>query len=133
MCISIILLLLVYSTTFKDVRYITQLVSTIPNAAFISTHRALFVHLALLCVALCMDTIYATVMIVVGALGMLLIPVSTGFVGIIASFITGAICTNITMFDVFVMRMYGERTAPKREARLLFMIFMYVFFCFFLQ
>lgn len=69
----------------------------IPNLKTIGTHRLMAIHIVLLVVAVLMDTVYASVMIVIGSVALLLIPVSTGLISIFASFIAGMICSNITV------------------------------------
>lgn len=74
------------------VRYVVKMTGKIPG---MSTHRVMFLHLVFLCITLLLDPVFSTVLIVFGSIAMLLIPVTTFFIGVGSGFVFGTVCIVI--------------------------------------
>lgn len=96
--IGLVVIILLYHTTFKKVRTVVKrILQKEPHRNIVRTHRIIFFHLLLLTVVLFVDSIFASVVIFIGSIAILLVPMTAFHIGIISSFVCGIAALQITV------------------------------------
>jgi len=123
--ISLCLLFIIHQTSFQAYRELCKACMSEPLniVARLINHRILFFHLILMVIAICIDTVCAFFMILLGFAALRCIHIR--HLNLVTALACCALCCNFLIMDITQMSDYGRRGPKTKELRFMFLTILY--------